>query len=269
MHLVVGDIHGCHKAFKKILKKSKFREARDQLWLTGDLVNRGPNSADVVRHVMDLGDRAHVVLGNHDLNLLAIAAGVASPKRNDNSHELLRAADSDRMIEWLATRPLAKFNPHHEFLLVHACVHKDWSTGDTLSHAREIEDVLKSDKRTGYLKNMFGGTPANWNDNLLGWDRLRVITNILTRARFCHSNGALDLSQKGPPGSQPGGLVPWYDVPNRRIVNTLVIFGHWSALGFSHNHNTLCLDSGYLWGGQLTALKLKKKKATIIQIDND
>ena len=269
MHLVVGDIHGCYKAFKKILKKSKFKPAKDQLWLTGDLVNRGPNSADVVRLVMDLGENANVVLGNHDLHLLAIAAGVSRPKRNDNSHKLLETADAPQMIEWLATRPLALYNQKHNFLLVHACVHKDWSTADTLDRAAEIENILKSDKRIDYLNNMYGSTPNNWDDKLKGWDRLRIMTNILTRARFCHRNGSLDLTQKGPPGSQTADLLPWFDVPGRNSANELIIFGHWSALGFTHSNNTLCLDSGYLWGGQLTALKLKKNKATIIQIDND
>ena len=269
MHLVVGDIHGCYKAFRKILKKSKFKASRDQLWLTGDLVNRGPKSADVVRHVMDLGDRANVVLGNHDLHLLAIAAGVSKPKRNDNSHQLLDACDSQQMIDWLTNRPMALFNKKHDFLLVHACAHKNWSTADTLKYAREIETVLKSDKRVEFLKHMFGATPANWDKTLKGWDRLRIITNVLTRARFCYSDGSLDLTQKGPPGSQPEQLYPWFDVPGRKNANQLVIFGHWSALGLSHNNNTLCIDSGYLWGGQLTALKLKKKKTTIIQIEND
>lgn len=269
MQLVIGDIHGCYQSFRKILKKSKFKEAKDQLWLTGDLVNRGPESADVIRHLMDLGDRVHTVLGNHDLHLLAIAAGAASPKRKDNSHQLLDAADSDRMIEWLASQPLAIFNSKHKFLLVHASVHKDWSSEETLSYAREIETVLSSDNRMAYLKNMYGHTPANWDDCLTGWDRLRVITNVLTRARFCGGDGSLDLTYKGPPGSQPDELMPWYDVPGRRSADTLVIFGHWSALGLAHHNNALCLDTGYLWGGQLTALKLKNKKAAFIQIDND
>ena len=269
MHLVVGDIHGCYKAFKKILKKSKFKPHKDQLWLTGDLVNRGPRSADVVRLAMELGDCVNVVLGNHDLHLLAIAAGVSQPKRNDNSHHLLEAADSHEMVEWLATRPMALYNPVHDFLLVHACVHKYWSTTDTLAHASEVENLLKSDKRGDFLKHMYGSKPANWDDDLQGWDRLRVITNTLTRARFCRNDGSLDLTQKGPPGSQPENLFSWFDVPGRKSANQLILFGHWSALGFAHNNNTLCLDSGFLWGGQLTALKLKKKKATIIQIDND
>ena len=269
MHLVVGDIHGCYKAFRKLLKKSKFKPARDKLWLTGDLVNRGPKSANVVRYVMDLGDRATVVLGNHDLHLLAIAAGVSKPKRNDNSHLLLDLADAPQMIDWLAARPMAVFNKRHDFLLVHASVHKNWSTADTLSHAGEIEVMLRSSKCSKFLSHMYGSTPENWNDNLTGWNRLRAITNILTRTRFCHLDGSLDLTQKGPPGSQPKELYPWYAVPGRKVANQLVVFGHWSALGFAYNNNTLCLDSGYLWGGQLTALKLKKKKATIIQIEND
>jgi len=269
MHLVIGDIHGCYGAFRKILKKSNFKPARDQLWLTGDLVNRGPNSADVVRHVMDLGDAANVVLGNHDLHLLAIAAGVSRPKRKDNSHLLLEEADSAQMIDWLASRPMALVNEKHDFLLIHACAHKNWSVIDTLAHASEIENMLQSDECTEFLKHMYGRKPANWEDNLKGWDRLRVITNILTRARFCYRDGSLDLTQKGPPGSQPQDLLPWFDVPNRKLENMLIMFGHWSALGFRYNNNTLCLDSGYLWGGQLTAVKLKKKKYNIIQIDHD
>ena len=269
MHLVVGDIHGCYGAFLKILKESKFKPAKDKLWLTGDLVNRGPKSADVVRHVMDLGDSANVVLGNHDLHLLAVAAGVSSPKRKDNSHRLLKTADSDQMIEWLAGRPMALFNKKHDFLLVHASVHKNWSMRDTLAHASEIENMLQGEKRVDFLKHMYGKKPVNWDENLKGWDRLRVITNILTRARFCHCDGSLDLIQKGPPGSQSQGLYPWFNITGRKNKNQLIIFGHWSALGFTHNNNTLCLDSGYLWGGQLTAVKLTRKKSSIIQIEHD
>lgn len=269
MHLVIGDIHGCYDAFVKILKASKFKSASDQLWLTGDLVNRGPRSADVVRHVMDLGDAANIVLGNHDLHLLAIAAGVSKPKRKDNSHLLLKEADSQQMIEWLACRPMAIFNKKYDFLLVHASVHKNWSVTDTLAYAGEVENMLRSDKSAEFLKNMYGRKPANWNDSLKGWERLRVITNILTRARFCYPDGSLDFDQKGPPGSQTEGLFPWFDVADRINENQLIFFGHWSALGFRFNNNTLCLDSGYLWGGQLSAVKLKKRKYTIVQIGHD
>ncbi len=266
MDLVVGDIHGCYKAFKRLLNKSKFRPAKDRLWLTGDLVNRGPKSADVVRHVMDLGDRANVVLGNHDLHLLAVAAGVAGPKRNDNSHLLLDEPDADNMIEWLTKRPLALFNKRHDFLLVHASVHKNWTTENTLIYAAEIERCLQGPDQINYLKNMYGSKPANWSDKLKNWPRKRLITNVLTRARFCKKNGALDLTQKGPPGSQSKSLYPWYDLPNRKTANQLIFFGHWSALGFRQSNNAICMDSGYLWGGKLTAFKLKKKKVKIIQV---
>ncbi len=269
MHLVVGDIHGCYKAFKTVLKKSKFRSHKDKLWLTGDLVNRGPKSADVVRHVMDLGGRAKTVLGNHDLHLLAVAAGVALPKRGDNSHKLLDQPDADEMINWLTARPMALYNKKHDFLLVHAAVHRDWSSKDTLGYAGEVESALQSHSGTDFLKNMYGAKPKKWCDELSGWDRLRLITNILTRARFCKENGALDLTQKGPPGSQPKSLYPWYDVPNRKTANQLIFFGHWSALGLNMSNNSLCLDSGYLWGGKLSAIKLKKKKMKIIQIGHD
>ena len=269
MHLVIGDVHGCYKAFKKILKKSKFKAGKDKLWLTGDLVNRGPKSADVVRHVMDLGEDAKTVLGNHDLHLLAVAHGVAKPKRGDNAHKLLDEADSSEMLDWLISRPLALYNKKHDFLLVHASVHKNWSKTDTLNYANEVQTALIGKQRKEFLTKMYGSKPDNWKESLTSWGRLRLITNILTRARFCKLNGALDLTQKGPPGSQPEDLYSWYDVPARKTADQLVIFGHWSALGFSHSNNTLCLDSGYLWGGELTALKLKKSKATIIQIAND
>ena len=269
MHLVIGDIHGCYKAFKKILKNSKFRPGKDKLWLTGDLVNRGPKSADVIRHVMELGDNAKTVLGNHDLHLLAVAHGVAKPKRADNSHHVLDCVDADQMIEWLSTRPMALYNKKHDFLLVHASVHKNWSMADTLRYAGEVETALKGKQRKQFLKHMYGAQPDNWNGELRDWDRLRLITNILTRARFCHVDGKLDLTQKGPPGSQPDNLYCWYDVPHRKSADQFILFGHWSALGFSFNNNTLCLDSGFLWGGELTAIKLKKSKTSIIQIAND
>ena len=269
MDLVVGDIHGCYEAFKRLLKKSKFRPEKDRLWLTGDLINRGPKSAEVVRYVMDLGERANVVLGNHDLHLLAVAAGVCQPKRNDNSHLMLDEPDADEMVEWLASRPLALFNEKHGFLLVHASVHKHWSTADTLAYAGEIQSCLQGETRRDYLKNMYGSKPANWSDELKSWQRERVITNILTRARFCKKNGALDLMQKGPPGSQPKTLYPWFDLANRKTADQLIFFGHWSALGFHQSNNAVCLDSGYLWGGKLTALKLKKRKVKIIQVNHD
>ena len=269
MDLVVGDIHGCYDGFKRLLKKSKFRPEKDRLWLTGDLINRGPKSADVVRLVMGLDERANVVLGNHDLHLLAVAAGVSQPKRNDNSHLMLNEADADEMIEWLAAKPLALFNEKHDFLLVHASVHKHWSTADTLAYAGEIQACLQSNRCTDYLKNMYGSKPANWSDELKSWQRERLITNILTRARFCKNNGALDLMQKGPPGSQPETLYPWFDLPDRKTAKQLIFFGHWSALGFHQSNNAVCLDSGYLWGGKLTAFKLKKEKVKIIQIDHD
>ncbi len=269
MDLVVGDIHGCYKAFKRLLKKSKFRPEKDRLWLTGDLVNRGPKSAEVVRHVMDLGENANVVLGNHDLHLLAVAAGVSQPKRNDNSHLMLDESDADEMIEWLATRPLALFNKKYDFLLVHASVHKNWSTEDTLTYAAEIESSLQGKKRKKFLSKMYGSKPSNWSNNLKKWDRQRLITNVLTRARFCRKTGSLTLTQKGPPGSQPKSFYPWFEVPNRKTADQLIFFGHWSALGFHQSHNVICMDSGYLWGGKLTAFKLKKKKVKIIQVGHD
>jgi len=269
MHLVVGDIHGCYKPFKKLLKQSKFRPGKDKLWLTGDLVNRGPKSADVVRHVMDLDDQAVTVLGNHDLHLLAVAAGVANPKRGDNSHKILDQPDANEMIEWLASRPLASLNKKHNFLLVHAAVHKDWTTSDTIAHAGKIESSLQEKKRKKFLAKMYGSKPSNWSNKLKKWDRKRIITNILTRARFCRATGSLTLAQKGPPGSQPKSFYPWFEVPNRKTANQMIIFGHWSALGFHRGKNIICLDSGYLWGGKLTALKLKNKKTEVIQISHD
>lgn len=269
MHLVVGDVHGCYKAYRRLLKDAKFRPGKDKLWLTGDLVNRGPRSADVIRHVMDLGDTARTVLGNHDLHLLAVAAGVAKPKRNDNSHLILEEADAPALIDWLCRRPLAVYNDKHDFLLVHAAVHKNWTLADTLARAKEIEAVLCCEDKDGFLKNMYGDTPENWNDGLEGWDRLRLITNIFTRVRFCTPQGHIDLSPKGPPGSQPTSLYPWFEVPGRATSGQMIVFGHWSALGFYRSNNTICLDSGYLWGGRLSALKFKKSGVKLIQVGHE
>jgi bis(5'-nucleosyl)-tetraphosphatase (symmetrical) len=262
----IGDIQGCYKSLRKLVKGTGFTHGEDQIWFCGDLVNRGPRSADVLRYIMDLGDSAHCVLGNHDLNLLAVAYGVRKVKSSDTLADVLDAPDSDEMLSWLRHRPMFHRSKKIRACLVHAGIYPGWSIKQTKKLAAEVENVLRGKKHLEFFQNMYGNYPVYWHDDLAGWDRLRFITNVMTRMRFVDTSGALDLDIKCSPGKQPTGYQPWYAVDSRRKQTWRVIFGHWSTLGLHWQNNAICLDSGCLWGGQLTAAEIDLEKPKFYSI---
>jgi bis(5'-nucleosyl)-tetraphosphatase (symmetrical) len=251
----IGDIQGCFDEFAALLRAVDFRSDRDRLWLVGDLVNRGPQSLEVLRYVRALGDRAITVLGNHDLHLLAIAAGHGQIKRGDTLHAVLDAPDRDALLDWLRARPLFHFDPSLGVAMVHAALAPGWSIADAAARAGEVETALRDDPDS-YFQHMYGDTPHRWEDALHGAQRLRVITDYLTRVRFCRPDGTYDMRAKGPPGTQPDGFLPWYDLPARASAGTPIVFGHWSAVGVIARDDVYALDTGCVWGRQLSALNL-------------
>lgn len=250
----IGDIQGCHTELLRLLDKLAFDPATDRLWFTGDLVNRGPHSLETLRQVRALGTAAITVLGNHDLHLLAVSAGIARTKSKDTLEAILKAPDRDELLDWLRTRPLVYHEDNR--LLLHAGLIPEWTAEDALNRATEVESWLRSDDYRELLRNLYGDYPDLWSETLEGWSRLRFITNCFTRMRYCDRMGRLDLKCKGRPGQQPARLMPWFEVASRKTRDLHVIFGHWSTLGAYSGHGVSCLDSGCLWGGQLSALKL-------------
>jgi bis(5'-nucleosyl)-tetraphosphatase (symmetrical) len=256
----IGDVQGCDDELQALLELLKFSADRDRLWFVGDLVNRGPKSLATLRRVRALADNAVVVLGNHDLHLLAVAHGCHRRRRSDTLDELLAAPDRDALLEWLAGRPLA----HAEGgdLMVHAGVVPQWTVALTLKLAREIEAALRSDPRS-LFDHMYGNEPDRWSDALAGMDRLRFAINVLTRLRVCTADGRVDLTVKGAPPAPPSPLRPWFEIPGRRSSEARIIFGHWSALGLTLRPGVAGLDSGCVWGGALTALDLDAQRPPV------
>src|SRR5580692_9375890 len=251
----VGDVQGCASELRALLALLRFSADRDQLWFVGDLVNRGPESLQCLRLIRALGDNAVVVLGNHDLHLLALAFGSKlKDKPGDTLRELLRAPDRVGLLE----RPLAHQDPVHGDLLIHAGLVPQWSVPQTLSLAQEVHTALRA-RPEEFLDHMYGDKPDQWNDALQGHDRLRFIVNTLTRLRVCTAQGRVALKAKGPPPKPATGaaaLLPWFEVPARASRDTRIIFGHWSTLGFVNAHGVVGLDTGCVWGGSLTAVNL-------------
>jgi len=252
----VGDIQGCYDELNALLDKLKFDFRRDTLWFTGDLVNRGPRSLEVLRFVKSLGDCAVTVLGNHDLHLLAVAYGHEPAKKNDTLDAILEASDREELLTWLRTRPLIHHDEIRKLTLVHAGLSPQWSLNTALQCAWEVEQVLSGDSYNDFLANMYGNQPVKWDASLKGWDRLRFITNCCTRLRYVNTEGDLELTTKGAPGTQPKGFIPWFRSSQRTSADTKILFGHWSTYGFSVENNTVCLDSGCIWGGKLTAVNV-------------
>ncbi len=265
----IGDVQGCYDDLARLLDQIGFDPAADKLWFTGDLVNRGPNSLEVLRFVKGLGDRAVTVLGNHDLHLLALSQGV--DKHQDRGHTLdpiLNAPDRGELLYWLRHRPLMYYSKKRDMALVHAGLPPQWDVTAALRYAGEVETILRGPDFRAFYDAMYGNLPDQWNPHLQGMERLRFITNCFTRIRFCDIQGKLALKEKGAPGSQRLPYMPWYEVPHRASLHDRILFGHWSTLGYGRHGNTWSLDSGCLWGGKLTAVKVRKWKPPLpIQTD--
>lgn len=266
----IGDIQGCHRALRALLARIAFDPARDRLWFAGDLVNRGPESLEALRLVRSLGDRAITVLGNHDLHLLAAAV---YPERylrkKDTLAPVLAAPDRDELLAWLRGLPLMHRDPALGFTLVHAGIAPAWDLDEAAARARELEAVLGGPDYEAFFARMYGDHPERWSPGLRGWDRLRFITNAFTRMRYCTTDGALVLKDKGPPGTQGAGLVPWYAVPGRPAAGDDLVFGHWSTLYLAGTpdpgYRVWPLDTGCLWGGELTALRLEDRQRLAVK----
>jgi len=252
----IGDIQGCFDELRRLLDRLHFDPARDKLWFVGDLVNRGPLSVDVLRFIKMLGNRAVAVLGNHDLHLLALGAGNPRHASKSNLHGVLEAPDRDELLEWLRHRPVMHYDTKKRFALVHAGLPPQWDLEQALSCARELERTLRGPNYRDYLHDMYGNEPSRWSESLTGMDRLRFITNCVTRLRFCDLEGNLDLREKGIPGTQPPHLLPWFSHPDRATRDVRIICGHWSALGYVAKNNVWALDTGCLWGSSLTAIRV-------------
>lgn len=250
----IGDVQGCHEELLRLVDQLNFDPTEDQLWFTGDLVNRGPKSLETLRTIKALGDAAISVLGNHDLHLLAVAEGISRTKHRDTFGDILSAPDRDELLGWLRALPLL----HHQagFYLIHAGLPPQWSPEEAAKLAPEVEAVLRSSNYSDFLWHMYGNEPQLWRSDLEGFDRLRFITNCLTRLRFCTSDGRINLVQKGSPKASGKDLIPWFAHPDRPPSDDWVVYGHWSTLGFHQSHHTICIDTGCLWGGSLTAIRL-------------
>jgi bis(5'-nucleosyl)-tetraphosphatase (symmetrical) len=254
---LIGDVQGCDAPLGRLLQTIAFSPSRDTLYLLGDLVNRGPASAAVLRRLMGYGASAHCLLGNHDLSLLAVAHGRRAPHRNDTMDSVLLAPDRDAMLEWLRHQRMAIHA--HGLLMVHGGVLPQWDEAQVLMLAAEVEAVLRGPDRVDFFSHMYGNEPAQWDDSLRGNDRLRVIVNALTRLRFCTPQGAMDLKASGGIADAPPGYLPWFDVPGRKTAGTVIAFGHWSTLGFLSRPDIVSMDTGCVWGGCLSALKLGER----------
>ncbi len=250
----IGDVQGCFEELLLLLKKIDFQPRKDRLWFVGDLVNRGPASLDTLRYVRNLGDRATVVLGNHDLHLLALAEGCARRRNDDTLDEVLSAPDRESLIGWLRARPL--LHREEDYILVHAGLLPQWSSSTAEALASEVQTELRGPRYRDFLSRLYGSKPDRWSEDLLGMDRWRMIVNAMTRMRFCSAEGVLEFQTKGDAGAAPPGFLPWFDVAGRLTAGEKVVYGHWSALGLRIAPGLIGLDSGCVWGGQLTAIRL-------------
>ena len=264
----VGDVQGCAPSLKALVKKLP---KKSKMIFLGDLVNRGPDSLGALRYLKSLQEsgRAECILGNHDLHLLAIDAGLRKTKGLDTVDAILKARDRRELIDWVRHRPLALSNG--KLLTVHAGVLPQWDLQQTIECAQEVEKALRSKSYKTFLGNMYGNTPNQWRHSLKGYERLRVITNALTRMRFCKPNGQMEFESKEGLEKGPEGFIPWFKAPKRKTQDHVIYFGHWSTLGLMRKENVVGLDTGCVWGGKLTAIEISdtnkdKKGAQIIQV---
>jgi len=261
----IGDVQGCYAELKELLACIRYSADRDQLWFTGDLVNRGPQSLEALRLVRALGDNALTVLGNHDLHLLAIALAAQKQRKGDTLGDVLSAPDRAALLDWLLQRPLALYDSTHNDLLVHAGVLPQWTVIQTLLLAQEVQTALRRDA-PALLTKMYGDEPDQWRESLHGADRWRFAINVLSRLRFCTADGRVDLKQKGAPADAQRPWMPWFKAPARASADARVVFGHWSALGFYRGEGVVALDTGCVWGGALTALNLDDAQAEPVSV---
>lgn len=260
----IGDIQGCDEELGILLKRLHFNPDRDRLWFAGDIVNRGPKSLAALRRVHSLRDNAVVVLGNHDLHLLAVArSDKRSVRSSDTLDEILEAPDCDVLLDWLERRPLMHYDAHLNFALLHAGLPPQWDLPVAQSAAREVEEALAEAPEKLY-SNMYGDKPDRWSDGLQGYDRLRFIVNCFTRMRFCDAEGRIELKVKGGLDKTGAGHYPWFRAPNRRSRSLRIVFGHWSALGVHFEDNIFAIDGGCVWGGGLCAVRLDESLETTI-----
>lgn len=262
----LGDIQGCYDELQALLALLRFDPDHDRLWFVGDLVNRGPKSLEVLRFVRQLGAAAVTVLGNHDLHLLALAAGNPSHKDEASLDPILAASDRDELLHWLRHRPLLHRDTELDFTMLHAGLPPQWDVDAAVDYARELEQALRGDDHQAYFRDLYGDRPDYWDPGLAGQDRLRFITNCFTRLRYLEADGRLALGEKGPPGTQHDGRLPWFDHPERASRDQRILFGHWSALGYVSRNNVWALDTGCLWGGALTALRIDTPEPTPIHL---
>jgi len=256
---VIGDIHGCYKQLQLLLKTINFDTKHDILWFTGDLINGGPQPAEVIRFIKSLGDKHICVLGNHDLVLLGVAAGkITIPHDRDIGFEpVLEAPDRDELLNWLRLRPMVHYDANFNTLLVHAGVLPQWTLEEIQNYAQEIETVLRNSQANELYGEMYGNLPDTWGTTLTGWERLRFLINCFTRMRFCTANGKLEFMTKGDKHDAPQGFKPWFEIPTVRDSKLKILFGHWAALmGQTGVDNAIALDTGCVWGHALTALRL-------------
>lgn len=256
----IGDIQGCYHALQALLARIEFDPDIDQLWLVGDLINRGNGSLEVLRWCYQHQACLKVVLGNHDLHALVVAHEFVVAHRSDTLHALLAAEDRDELLHWLRHQHLVY--SEGDYLMVHAGLLPQWTREQALILSTEVEAALRGDQYLDFLSTMYGNYPNAWDPNLIGTDRLRLLTNAMTRLRVCNAKGEMDFAFKGELKDIPDGLTPWFDMPNRATQGTQIIFGHWSALGLQQRENVFALDTGCLWGGHLTAMNLQTKAIT-------
>jgi bis(5'-nucleosyl)-tetraphosphatase (symmetrical) len=259
----IGDIQGCQPRLDTLLKRIDAVSPEANLVFVGDLVNRGPRSLETLRQIRALGNAAQIVLGNHDLHLLAVACGIRHAHRSDTIDDILNAPDRDELLDWLRRQPLALMKDG--YLLVHAGVLPQWTAQQTLELAREVQTVLSGPDWVAFLRQMYGNSPARWDDALQGADRLRCIVNALTRIRFCSEDGTMEFGgTKGVEADLPG-YMRWFDVPGRKTQDVTIVFGHWSTLGLIMRPDIISLDTGCLWGGKLSAVCLQDR--SVVQVD--
>ena len=263
----IGDLQACAAQLNALLERIDAASPGARLVFVGDLVNRGPASLQTLRTVMSLGERALCVLGNHDLHLLAVSQGIRAPGKGDTIDDILNAPDREALLDWLRRQPLARIVDDQ--LVVHAGVLPAWSAQQAVALSQEVEAMLQSDRWVDFLRAMYGNEPSSWSDALQGADRLRCIVNAMTRIRFCTAEGQMEFQTKEGPGAPPAGYMPWFEVPGRRTAGDTVVFGHWSTLGLVQRDRLLGLDTGCVWGGKLSAIRLAADPAQrrLLQVD--